>query len=363
MSIVTFTRLQHDASVVELEELLAEFDGVRDIEIQSLPSHVEAIIVVDSYETAVRAVSLNGTIHFGSFLEVRLGYRACPYPRRAEAERSHELFQLRQLATVKIYKRRFEECDSTINDLSEEFLVRCFTNGLKEDIKIGVQVYNPSTMDQAKGLALLQEMTLEALEKQSKKSKNSVSTGEKEKEFTEATCAPIVRSIVKESETLAGIDNSEENDGLMSWEKRQIQENCSSLVVVKDSRIKVGGMGLQEPGIKNEDVEEDLQLGSGNGMMSKSGQATKLEPGDLARNKDNLESDLVLENHSDLVLTRDQSLVRRRHSKKKLATGKTWLHPLKLKISKHNVRQWKVHIAGSMVLYIFQIRVREPINI
>jgi len=179
-----------------------------------------------------------------------------------EEEPLTELFQLRQSSTVKIYKRRFEEHASTINDLSEEFLVRCFTNGLKEEIKIGVQMYRPSTMDQANGLALLQEMTLEELEKRSKNSKNSVSSGEEERKSAEAACSPTVRSIVKESEPLVGIDNSEEADGLISWgdSKRQILENCSSKDVVKDFRIEVEKMYREEPEFSNKETKDELPL-------------------------------------------------------------------------------------------------------
>lgn len=71
----------------------------------------------------------------------------------------------------------------------------------------------------------------------------------------------------------------------------------------------------------------------------------------------------MLANHFVLVSTRNHSPSWHRLSDQKLATGKTWLHPLKLKIFKHNVRQRKVYTAGSVVIYNFRIRVKEPVKI
>lgn len=62
-------------------------------------------------------------------------------------EAFEELLQLGQFANVESYQRRFQELAAIVNDLPEEFCVRCFTKGLREDIKFGVEMYKPTTMD------------------------------------------------------------------------------------------------------------------------------------------------------------------------------------------------------------------------
>ncbi|KAG5561283.1 hypothetical protein RHGRI_004344 [Rhododendron griersonianum] len=74
-----------------------------------------------------------------------------------------ELTKLRQVSTVRVYQERFEELGSRTTGLTEEFIVSFFVSGLKEEIKAGVQMFQPSNISQAIGLARLQEETIEAI--------------------------------------------------------------------------------------------------------------------------------------------------------------------------------------------------------
>ncbi|KAA8522988.1 hypothetical protein F0562_009411 [Nyssa sinensis] len=79
-----------------------------------------------------------------------------------------QLTKLRQISTVKTYQEKFEELANKTNGLSEEFFVSCFVSGLKDEIKVGVQMFRPRNVSQAMGLARLQEETIEALAKKNK---------------------------------------------------------------------------------------------------------------------------------------------------------------------------------------------------
>lgn len=74
-----------------------------------------------------------------------------------------ELTKLRQNSTVRAYQKRFEELANRTTGLIEEFFVNCFLSGLREDIKAGVQMFQPKTISQAIGLARLQEENTEAI--------------------------------------------------------------------------------------------------------------------------------------------------------------------------------------------------------
>jgi hypothetical protein len=65
--------------------------------------------------------------------------------------------KLKQTNTVKEYQSQFEVLSNCIAGLSEEFRVRNFLSGLKEEIRITVVMLMPTTLTLAFGLARLQE--------------------------------------------------------------------------------------------------------------------------------------------------------------------------------------------------------------
>lgn len=79
-----------------------------------------------------------------------------------------QLTKLKQWASVKSYQEKFEELANKTTGLTEEFFISCFVSGLKEEIKGGVQMFQPRSISQAMGLARLQEDTVEALNKKTR---------------------------------------------------------------------------------------------------------------------------------------------------------------------------------------------------
>lgn len=79
-----------------------------------------------------------------------------------------ELTKLYQVSSVKCYQERFEELANRTSGLTQEFFVSCFLSGLKEEIRGGVQMFHPTTISQAIGLARLQEETIEAIARRSR---------------------------------------------------------------------------------------------------------------------------------------------------------------------------------------------------
>lgn len=74
-----------------------------------------------------------------------------------------ELTKLTQQTTVRAYQERFESLASRTTGLTEDFFVSCFVSGLKDEIKAGVQMFSPTNISQAIGLARLQEEGIEAI--------------------------------------------------------------------------------------------------------------------------------------------------------------------------------------------------------
>lgn len=72
------------------------------------------------------------------------------------------LTKLKQTGSVKDYYECFEELANRTKRLPEEFFVSCFISGLKEDIQPVVQMFGPTSMLQALGLAKSQEEQTEA---------------------------------------------------------------------------------------------------------------------------------------------------------------------------------------------------------
>ncbi|KAH9692146.1 hypothetical protein KPL70_016314 [Citrus sinensis] len=87
-----------------------------------------------------------------------------------------QLSKLRQTSTVRLYQEQFEALVARTRGLPEDFFVQCFVSRLKDAIKNRVAMFQPKTLIQAVGLALLQESTLEAMIKEAKASTRTMSS-------------------------------------------------------------------------------------------------------------------------------------------------------------------------------------------
>lgn len=70
--------------------------------------------------------------------------------------------------SIKLYQERFEKLANRTKGLTEEFFVSCFVSGLKDEIKTEVQIFQPTTISHAIGLARLQEESIETLSRRNK---------------------------------------------------------------------------------------------------------------------------------------------------------------------------------------------------
>ena len=74
-----------------------------------------------------------------------------------------ELLKLKQTGKVSNYYDQFESLLGKV-ELSEEYVVRFFLNGLKNEIQQPMKMFMPKTLHQAYPLAYLQETTLKTLQ-------------------------------------------------------------------------------------------------------------------------------------------------------------------------------------------------------
>lgn len=76
-----------------------------------------------------------------------------------------EFTKLQQTHDVKSYQEKFDELKSLVMvknpNLSEEFLTSCFLRGLKEELRIPVQLFKPTELNQAINTAKMLESTLD----------------------------------------------------------------------------------------------------------------------------------------------------------------------------------------------------------
>ncbi|KAF8409204.1 hypothetical protein HHK36_005278 [Tetracentron sinense] len=78
------------------------------------------------------------------------------------------LSKLRQANTVEHYQSQFEELANRTDGLNESFMVSCFVGGLKEEIRLSVQMLKPLTLTDAIGLARMQEEKVMVRRRQSR---------------------------------------------------------------------------------------------------------------------------------------------------------------------------------------------------
>lgn len=78
------------------------------------------------------------------------------------------LTRLRQSSTVAMYKIEFEAISNRIKGLSPLHKLSCFLSGLKDEIRLPVKMLNPHTLNEAFGLAKIQEEYVFSCKKSSK---------------------------------------------------------------------------------------------------------------------------------------------------------------------------------------------------
>jgi len=67
------------------------------------------------------------------------------------------LTRLRQTSTVTLYKIQFEVLSNRLKNLSEEYKLSCFLNGLKDDIRLPLRLLSPQNLNNAFTMAKIQE--------------------------------------------------------------------------------------------------------------------------------------------------------------------------------------------------------------
>jgi hypothetical protein len=67
------------------------------------------------------------------------------------------LAKLQQVGSIREYQTEFEKLATQVSGLSEPFLISCFISGLKEDLRLNVKMFRPTSLTSTIGLARLQE--------------------------------------------------------------------------------------------------------------------------------------------------------------------------------------------------------------
>ena len=64
---------------------------------------------------------------------------------------------MRQATSVVVYKGQFETLSNRIRGLSDSHKLSCFLSGLKDEVRLLVKMLNPKNLNEAFGLAKIQE--------------------------------------------------------------------------------------------------------------------------------------------------------------------------------------------------------------
>ena len=76
--------------------------------------------------------------------------------------------RLKQTSSVLAYKGQFEAISNRVRSLSEPHELSCFLNGLEDEVRIPMRMLSPKTLNEAFGLAKMQEEYLWSCKKYSK---------------------------------------------------------------------------------------------------------------------------------------------------------------------------------------------------
>ena len=98
---------------------------------------------------------------FAKAMHVRFG--ATSYDDPMESIR-----RLKQTSSVLAYKGQFKAISNRVQSLSESHKLSCFLSGLKDEVRLLVRMLGPKTLNEAFGLAKMQEEYLWSCRKSSK---------------------------------------------------------------------------------------------------------------------------------------------------------------------------------------------------
>lgn len=118
----------------------------------------EALIWFQDAEEAGQFTSWEA---FVRSLHIRFGTSAYDDPMET-------LTRLRQVSSIAQYKGQFEALSNRIKELSEKHKLSCFLNGLKDEIRLPIRMFNPPSLSAAFGLDKIQEEYLHASRKSTK---------------------------------------------------------------------------------------------------------------------------------------------------------------------------------------------------
>ncbi|KAF5447056.1 hypothetical protein F2P56_032635 [Juglans regia] len=90
---------------------------------------------------------------FTQALQVRFGLSVYDDPMEA-------LTRLKQVSTVAAYKTEFELISNRLKRISEKNKLSCFISGLKDEVRFTVKMFNPKNLNDAFGLAKIQEQNI-----------------------------------------------------------------------------------------------------------------------------------------------------------------------------------------------------------
>ena len=80
------------------------------------------------------------------------------------------LTRLRQTSNVVVYKGQFEALSNKIKGLSDSHKLSCFLSGLKDEVRLPVKMLHPKNLNEAFGLAKIQEEYLNSSHRSQKPS-------------------------------------------------------------------------------------------------------------------------------------------------------------------------------------------------
>ena len=67
------------------------------------------------------------------------------------------LTRLKQTSSVVAYKGQFKAISNRVRSLSEPHKLNCFLSGFKDEVRLPVRMFSPKTLNEAFGLAKMQE--------------------------------------------------------------------------------------------------------------------------------------------------------------------------------------------------------------
>ncbi|XP_075633382.1 uncharacterized protein LOC142605839 [Castanea sativa] len=141
------TSNHHGKDIQEIQKI----QGIHTRTLNEMNQNIHTILQkLNSTEEAEEAGVFSDWESFVPALHVR--FRTSAYDDPLEV-----LTRLRQTSTVALYKAEFKAVFNRIKGLSHLHKLNCFLSGLKDEIRLPIRMLNPQTLNEAFGLAKIQE--------------------------------------------------------------------------------------------------------------------------------------------------------------------------------------------------------------